>query len=99
MKDEELLEAFRQRACQDSFAELVCRHMGLVFGTARRQLGDAVQAEEICQQEFGAKSWLYPQCRSASGLALPNSSEFERDAPSHRRPPQSAGEIGGYDEC
>lgn len=52
MKDEELLRAYCERGCQDSFAELVRRHVSLVYGTARRQVSDPHVAEEICQKVF-----------------------------------------------
>jgi DNA-directed RNA polymerase specialized sigma24 family protein len=52
MQDEELLRAYRVRGCQNSFAELVRRHVGLVYGTARRQVGNPHVAEEICEKVF-----------------------------------------------
>lgn len=52
MDDEALLRAYCERGCQDSFAELVRRHVALVYGTARRQVSDPHLAEEICQRAF-----------------------------------------------
>ncbi len=82
MKDEELLRAYSERGLQEPFAELVHRHMSLVYGTARRQIGDPHVAEDICQKVFctlaqNAKSirkpeqlpgWLYRTTRQLAAM-------------------------------
>ena len=54
MNDEELLREYVGRGCQDSFSELVRRHVNLVYGTALRQVGVPHLAEEISQEVFCA---------------------------------------------
>ena len=41
-------------ACQDAdaFSEIVARHARLVYGTCRRVLGDATEAEDVTQDCF-----------------------------------------------
>ena len=82
MNDEELLRAYCSRGCQDSFSELVRRHVALVYGTARRQVGDPHIAEEICQKVFCSLAqntrsirnperlpgWLYHTTRQLAAL-------------------------------
>jgi len=50
--DAELLAAFARNRDEDAFRELVRRHLGMVFATARRLVGDAHEAEEIAQTVF-----------------------------------------------
>lgn len=50
--DAELLAAFARNRNEDAFRELVRRHLGMVFATARRMLDDAQQAEEVAQTVF-----------------------------------------------
>jgi RNA polymerase sigma factor (sigma-70 family) len=50
--DAELLAAFARNRNEDAFRELVRRHLGMVFATARRLVGDAHEAEEITQTVF-----------------------------------------------
>lgn len=47
-----LLERWRRERQADAIAELVARHSGMVYGTCRRILGDAAQAEEVAQECF-----------------------------------------------
>ena len=51
--DKELLEQFAAARSNRAFAELVERHLGMVYAVAlRRTGGDSVLAQEICQQVF-----------------------------------------------
>jgi hypothetical protein len=52
MHDAELLQRFVREDSEAAFAELVKRHVDLVFSAARRQLGDAHLAEEVTQSVF-----------------------------------------------
>ena len=76
--DTELLAAYRERGDETAFAELVRRHLGLVFTCALRQVRVPQIAEEIAQSTFlklarqGAKlapntvltAWLYQVARN-----------------------------------
>src|SRR5438045_9533275 len=50
--DSELLRQFAEHESDAAFAGLVERHVNLVQSVARRQTGDAHQAEEITQAVF-----------------------------------------------
>lgn len=50
--DIELLRRYSQQGADDSFAELVRRHIPLVYSTAIRHVGVAAHAEEITQAVF-----------------------------------------------
>jgi RNA polymerase sigma factor (sigma-70 family) len=52
MHDAELLQRFVREDSEAAFAELVKRHVDLVFSAARRLLGDATLAEEVTQSVF-----------------------------------------------
>ncbi len=82
MNDEQLIREYRLQGSQEAFAELVRRYAGLVYGTARRHVGDAFAAEEICQEVFCAlarqiasirkpgqlSSWLYGTTRRLAAM-------------------------------
>lgn len=60
--DFELLRDFVRQGDQPAFADLVGRHVNLVYGTALRKVDDAGAAQEICQDVFAAlarKSWRF----------------------------------------
>lgn len=53
MDDVHLLRRYVDTRCEAAFAELMRRHIDLVYGAAlRRTLGDAPRAEEVVQQVF-----------------------------------------------
>ena len=52
MNDWELLQAYAERGSEDAFRELVHRHLALVLSAARRQVDDALMAEDVAQAVF-----------------------------------------------
>jgi len=82
MNDEELLKAYVGDGSQDAFAELVRRHIGLVYATALRQLREPSAAQDVTQQAFSAlaqkaatlrdprrvAAWLHRTSRQLSAL-------------------------------
>jgi hypothetical protein len=59
MNDVELLREYVARGCQDSFSELVRRHINLVYGTATRQVRDphAVACIAYWRSAEGLEAW------------------------------------------
>src|SRR4051812_9438464 len=80
MHDRDLLRDYVERQSEQAFAELVTRHVNLVYATALRLVGDAHTAEDVAQSVFirlartahsiregnALAGWLY---RAACGLA------------------------------
>lgn len=52
MTDFELLRQYVEERSESAFAELVARHMGLVYSAALRQLRDSHQAQDVAQGVF-----------------------------------------------
>jgi RNA polymerase sigma factor (sigma-70 family) len=52
LKDNQLLAAYAVERSERAFSALVERHVGLVYSTALRQVGDRMLAEEITQNVF-----------------------------------------------
>ena len=52
MNDPELLQAWATRRDEPAFAEIVRRHLGLVYGSALRQVREPVLAQEVAQAVF-----------------------------------------------
>lgn len=52
MDDSELLRRYAEDASEEAFAELVRRHLNLVYAAALRQAGDAHRAEDVAQTVF-----------------------------------------------
>lgn len=55
-QDFELLQRFTQHGEQPAFADLVRRHLDLVFATALRKVEDPGAAHEVAQNVFAALS-------------------------------------------
>ena len=82
--DADLLHRYAEDHDEDAFAELVRRHLGLVYHAARRQTGDSHRAEDVAQAVFAdlarkARSlskhpslagWLHTSTRYAAIHAL-----------------------------
>jgi DNA-directed RNA polymerase specialized sigma24 family protein len=51
-QDDELLARYVRDGSEAAFTELVARHVGLVYATARRLVGNPAHAEEITQAVF-----------------------------------------------
>ena len=61
-QDFEWLQRFTRDGEQSAFADVVRRHLDLVFGTALRKVADAGAAQEIAQNVFAAlarKAWRF----------------------------------------
>src|SRR6185295_20396067 len=61
-QDFELLRRYTRHGEQSAFADLVRRHIDLVFATALRKVADAGAAQEIAQNVFSAlarKAWRF----------------------------------------
>src|SRR4051812_47781865 len=52
MDDAALLRRYADDGSETAFAELVRRHLGLVYGAALRRTGDPHQAADVAQQVF-----------------------------------------------
>ena len=54
--DFDLLERYARENSQDAFAEIVRRHVDLIYSAALRQVRSPQLAEEIAQSAFAAMS-------------------------------------------
>ena len=52
MNDGELLKRYTEEQADPAFAELVARHVDMVYATACRRVGDPHAAEDVCQAVF-----------------------------------------------
>lgn len=98
VNDEELLRDYRRQGSEEAFAELVRRHVNLVYSVALRRAGGATAAEEITQAVFiilarkaaslrpatALKSWLY-ETTWLTSLSFPRG-DYQPEPP----PPESA---------
>lgn len=70
MDDAELLRRFAEEKSEDAFAELVRRHLDLVYSTALRQLaGDTHRAQDVAQIVFVALARKAPSLIGRTALA------------------------------
>jgi len=67
--DEKLFQAYLMRRDEAAFGHLVQRHLGLVFGTAFRLLGERTSAEEVAQNVFITLARKAALIRPDGGLA------------------------------
>ena len=62
--DQELLRDYAERRSEVAFAELVRRHIDLVYSTALRMVSDSHQAEDVAQSVFVALAQNAPKLTS-----------------------------------
>jgi len=70
MDDHQLLRDYVERQSEAAFAELVARHVNLVYGTAKRVLGDDAAAQDVVQAVFihlARKAWTVRDGRALPG--------------------------------
>lgn len=84
MEDDELLREYAERRSEAAFAELVSRHINLVYSTALRLVGESHFAQDVVQTVFiglarkpksirqprALAGWLYRATRFAAASAL-----------------------------
>ena len=96
--DSELLERYAEGNSEEAFAELVARHVNLVFSTALRHVGNTQHAEEITQAVFiilarkgrslrgraMLSGWLYYTARmTAANFARAEKRRLRREQEAH----------------
>src|SRR6266850_145260 len=99
--DFELLRAFARTGDQKALADVVRRHLDLVFGTAMRKVSDTGAAEEISQNVFSAlarKAWQFAPDDSLPAwlhkTTLLEAKGWLRGELRRRRREQTAAELG-----
>jgi RNA polymerase sigma factor (sigma-70 family) len=99
--DFELLREFVRHSRQPAFADVVRRHLDLVYATALRKVEDPGAAEEVAQNVFAAlarKAWQFGPDDSLPAwlyrTALLESREWLRGELRRRRREQTAVELG-----
>ncbi len=100
-QDFELLQRFTRHGEQPAFADVVRRHLDLVFATAMRKVEDAGVAQEVAQNVFAAlarKAWRFAPDDSLPAwlhkAALLESKSWLRGELGRRRREQAAAELG-----
>ena len=100
-QDFEWLQRFTRDGEQSAFADVVRRHLDLVFATALRKVEDAGAAQEVAQNVFAAlarKAWRFAPDDSLPAwlhkAALLESKSWLRGELGRRRREQTAAELG-----
>jgi RNA polymerase sigma factor (sigma-70 family) len=100
-QDFELLQRFTRDGEQAAFADVVRRHLDLVFATAMRKVEDAGAAQEVAQNVFAAlarKAWRFAPDDSLPAwlhkAALLESKSWLRGELGRRRREEAAAELG-----
>lgn len=100
-QDFELLQRFMRNGEQSAFADLVRRHLDLVFATALRKVEDPGAAQEVAQNVFAAvarKAWRFASDDSLPAwlhkAALFESKSWLRGELARRRRERTAAELG-----
>ena len=100
-QDFELLQRFTRDGEQSAFADVVRRHLDLVFATALRKVADPGAAQEIAQNVFtvlARKAWQFAPDDSLPAwlhkAALLESKAWLRGELGRRRREQTAAELG-----
>ena len=68
-EDAELLRAFVSKGCEESFAVLVQKYLGMVLGITLRRTGQRCLAEEIAQSVFAILARKAPRLKIESTLS------------------------------
>src|ERR1041385_2753783 len=99
--DFELLREFVRHGSQPAFADLVRRHLDLVYATALRKVEDPGNAEEVAQNVFATlarKAWQFAPDDSLPAwlykTTLLEAKEWWRGELRRRRREQTAAELG-----
>ena len=100
-QDFELLQRFTRHGEQSAFADVVRRHLDLVFATALRKVEDPGAAQEVAQNVFAAlarKAWRFAPDDSLPAwlhkTALLESKSWLRGELRRRRREETAAELG-----
>ena len=100
-QDFELLQRFVRYGDQSAFADVVRRHLDLVYATALRKVADAGAAQEVAQNVFGAlarKAWRFAPDDSLPAwlhkTTLLESKSWLRGELRRRRREETAAELG-----
>src|SRR5436190_11834761 len=100
-QDFELLQRFTRDGEQSAFADVVRRHLDLVYATALRKVEDAGAAQEVAQNVFTAlarKAWQFAPDDSLPAwlhkTALLESKSWLRGELRRRRREETAAELG-----
>ena len=100
-QDFEWLQRFTRHGEQSAFADVVRRHLGLVYGTALRKIEDPSAAQEVAQNVFtvlARKAWRFAPDDSLPAwlhkAALLESKSWLRGELGRRRREQTAAELG-----